>query len=401
MFEGLSCHVRNQLLLTLCPTVIPDVPNLTNFDEESEVIGRCLSQVARRGPTIPNGRYSFTVQSQLGGAEKKTRTRTSSPPDNNVPNSDVPGSVVPEGDVSNRHIPDRDSEKKSTNACANPQTESPDSVRIHMHSSVLHLRGTNATPQPLLLPCSSSLSTTPSSLSVTPFSLSVVPSVSLVWNGEVFGGPVFSKCEIDFNSSDTQVLGRILLSIYDKHIRVIEQQNESSEGRLKNFENDVLSVLEDIEGPFATIIYFASPIDQLWICRDKIGRRSLCLFDPNPSLPSGSILISSVGPSPGASSSYDVPCINEIGVSGPVVLHLPSLKLDEDFASSVRILRWKSPVEFASKEFWRVKMPIDVPFMTLREEALISLEFVLSRAIKKRIDIPNPKSVGFKFREFY
>lgn len=332
VLEGLSCQSRVELFTAVCPTVNE------SSDRSSGVLERCLIQVARRGPSAPNGHLSPVLQT--------------------IHDTDGPS-------LAQR-------------------------LQLHMHSSVLHLRGCNLTEQPLVLPTQDNL------------------SVSFVWNGEVFGGRVFQECENFPHLSDTQIICDMLLNSYNSYA-------EGSTSSLIEFENEILQILEDIEGPFSTVIYFASPVNQLWIARDKIGRRSLCLIDDDPSSPFGSIIISSVGPAYLLCGSSAPQMTGEVGVSGVTILDLS--QRDNNMSQhdnnqhdskslttiGIRTVEWRQPVDFKSNEFWN-STTINAtmgsstsmnyhPIMTMRDEAVIALEAVLLRALKKRIT--NCPSVRF------
>ena len=98
---------------------------------------------------------------------------------------------------------------------------------LEFHSSVLHLRGTCVTIQPIL---------------------SSTGNI-LMWNGEVFDGLDVSESE-----NDTKVLLNSLDSCID--------------------ESSILKTFESIKGPYA-FVFYSEKLKKLWYARDILGRRSL------------------------------------------------------------------------------------------------------------------------------
>ncbi|XP_055388991.1 uncharacterized protein LOC129618212 [Condylostylus longicornis] len=235
--------------------------------------------------------------------------------------------------------------------------EASTDLRCCLYAAVLHLRGVCPTPQPLNLPKDSRTS-----------------KITLAWNGEVFGGAMYLECEKNSTMSDTDIICMSFCNLYDKY---------STYYNLDDFEKEGLALLEAIDGPFAVVIHFSSPIDQIWIARDKIGRRSLCLMDPQPHRESGSIILTSVGPS----MSQNGPYMAEVGVSGVFVLDRHS-----DARMRIRCFPWKKPIEFNSKEFWSAQLSIEPPLLQFRDATVIALENLLLNAIKIMISIPEQKS---------
>ncbi|CAG8581674.1 17198_t:CDS:10 [Cetraspora pellucida] len=130
-------------------------------------------------------------------------------------------------------------------------SESLNNIKLDFFGAVLHLRGKSVIKQPLI----------DSDQNI------------LLWNGEIFDG-----LEVPFGENDTICLATVL-----KDSENVSEINDN---------NDVLNVLQMIEGPYS-IIYWQSSKRKLWFGRDCLGRRSLLWH-----IPSGeedSFLLTSVG----------------------------------------------------------------------------------------------------------
>ncbi|KAJ2713202.1 hypothetical protein H4R19_002372 [Coemansia spiralis] len=123
-------------------------------------------------------------------------------------------------------------------------------AELHIGAHVLHLRGTQPQPQPLVAEGSGDI---------------------LCWNGEVFGG-----IDMDRTANDSARL-------------LAELQREKSQ----RTEGHVLRVFQRIEGPYA-FAYLDRAQNALWYARDYLGRRSLLVRADG----SGSLLLSSVAEDP-------------------------------------------------------------------------------------------------------
>ena len=116
---------------------------------------------------------------------------------------------------------------------------------VELSGYVLHLRGDDVSVQPA---CHQPAAASTSSM--------------LLWNGEVFGGDVWTVTLSSGMESDTSVMLR--------HLSVAE--NLSQDGA--EFVDRAASLLESTAGPFAAI-FWSAKFHVLLFSRDPIGRRSL------------------------------------------------------------------------------------------------------------------------------
>ncbi|SCV71595.1 BQ2448_3183 [Microbotryum intermedium] len=127
-----------------------------------------------------------------------------------------------------------------------PTQERPD-AEMRFHTSVLHMRGDVVTPQPFVDPDTGDV---------------------FLWNGEVFDG-----LSVDLHDNDGSKL-----------FHELQQAGPRA----------IPAVLQSIEGPYA-FVYFSKTENKLWFGRDHLGRRSLLLHRPTPSMPH--LILSSCAPS--------------------------------------------------------------------------------------------------------
>jgi asparagine synthetase B (glutamine-hydrolysing) len=213
------------------------------------------------------------------------------------------------------------------------------------YSSVLHLRGIEPALQPYSFPEKNAF-------------------VDLIFNGEIFGGPLYTH--MDSQESDTKILAVSLYNI------VMEYCNKSVDN-LQNFEKLCLEFLDTLEGPFSLIVYFKPPINQLWICRDKIGRRSLCFYEID-----NSIIFTSVCGHVDLSNIH----VHEFPVDKILVLTFSN----GHQCVKAKALDWINPPQYKTDIFLKENL-CRSPTRSLTE-IVVQLYSILYNVVKKRIYDP-------------
>lgn len=222
-------------------------------------------------------------------------------------------------------------------------------VKLTLYGAVLHLRGDHGVAQPCGWPPEA-------------------PKLWVLWNGEVFGGLSAVKEVAGCSISDTRVIAEGLYAVFDQYARGVLPT-------LDAFQASCLSFLENIQGPFSIIVYFDSPVSQLWIGRDKIGRRSLCLsFQSTNKL----IAIGSVG-CPTVSDGFNKLTTASYPVGGMVLLSLAS---GIPLAKTFQYLPWMTPPAYETQTF--LSQLCASPRRSVNE-VVSQLHVVLTEAVVKRI----------------
>lgn len=138
-------------------------------------------------------------------------------------------------------------------------TKNPEQIKhldLTFHSTVLSLRGSSLTPQPINDPASGNI---------------------LCWNGEAWR---IGDKRLEYGESDTDVIFELLQNAQRQSRRSIH---------VEDGEDEVIKALMTIHGPFA-FVYHDSESGRVYFGRDCIGRRSL-LYKTDGS----SFMLSSVG----------------------------------------------------------------------------------------------------------
>jgi len=150
---------------------------------------------------------------------------------------------------------------------------------IWLGGAVLHLRGATdrPTPQPELN------------------STDADNCDALLFNGEVFGGPLFAELKQD--ECDTTMVWRMLREAADTEFK-------TSGGSVPHISRAIMTqVLSKIHGPFAFAFYHAAS-KTLFFGRDKLGRRSLLIS-----------LLDQVADSTGSASVANSMCISSVSAN--------------------------------------------------------------------------------------
>jgi len=143
-------------------------------------------------------------------------------------------------------------ENESTTSATTLNPEQIKHLDLTFHSTVLSLRGSSLTPQP-----------------IKDLSFGNI----LCWNGEAWR---IGDKRLEYGESDTDVIFELL-------------QNASRQSRVDDDQHKVIQAIMTIQGPFA-FVYYDSETGRVYFGRDCIGRRSL-LYKTEGS----SFILSSVG----------------------------------------------------------------------------------------------------------
>ncbi|KAI7898362.1 asparagine synthase-domain-containing protein [Cokeromyces recurvatus] len=183
---------------------------------------------------------------------------------------------------------------------------------LQFFSSVLHLRGSETVPQPRYNSQTGNV---------------------LCWNGEIFGG-----IDVEFGHNDTQIL--------------MDQLEKTTT------ENDILDVLQKIEGPFA-FVYYRAATHKIYFGRDCLGRRSLLWYHPK----NGPFMLSSVGKSNTEVKTdsvwEEVPAIGFFSIDLQSDINDTTMKNSLPLACGIpiKLFPWKYDNELDSLETKRLSFP--------------------------------------------
>ncbi|KAI8969063.1 asparagine synthase-domain-containing protein [Mycotypha africana] len=230
--------------------------------------------------------------------------------------------------------------------CVQLETEGSRTLLLRFFSTVLHLRGTEISPQPKYNKDSGNI---------------------LCWNGEIFGG-----IEVGQEENDTNVLMNHL-------------ENAKNE-------KDILNILQSIEGPFA-FVYYRAAMKKIYFGRDCLGRRSL-LWHRSAD---GHFILSSVCMVPKKDSPEENNAWEEVPANGFYRIDLsnvdPPLELPTVCRLSLSLIPWKYAAEDLDAKDTESTI---LPSMSIEMEQKVN-EFVsvLGDAVKRRVaDIPYLNTKG-------
>ncbi|KAI9468939.1 MAG: asparagine synthase-domain-containing protein [Benjaminiella poitrasii] len=246
---------------------------------------------------------------------------------------------------------------------------SNEDLLLQFFSTVLHLRGPEVVPQPQYNAQSGNV---------------------LCWNGEIFGG-----IDIPFGNNDTQILMERL-------------ENATTE-------NEILDVLQKIEGPFA-FVYYRAASRKIYFGRDCLGRRSLLWYRSNTK----PFMLSSVGKA--ATSTIEADGVwEEVPAAGFYSIDLDSnlndALIENDFPRArgipIKVFPWTYNTEIHTAEAKKLVFPFPrinstVPELvpieksdvepevdTQMEEAIEKFTSILGDSVQKRVaDIPYLNTKG-------
>ncbi|KAI8579058.1 hypothetical protein K450DRAFT_243652 [Umbelopsis ramanniana AG] len=250
------------------------------------------------------------------------------------------------------------------------QDSTGNEVQMVFFGAVLHLRGKENVPQPLV----------------------DERKDVLCWNGEIFGG-----IEVKPEENDTQML-----------MRELEQINEIEDDWS---DSQVLDVLQRIEGPYSIVFWQASTA-RLWFARDCLGRRSLLWHKPTEF--DDSFYLSSVSSSPNITENGNF--WEEVPADGVYCIHIDKLigsSGTNSISDCISHFQWRHPDDSSdgySSRFLALpfsKVNPDVPETLTTEDIAVPEDFVpaisdeMDRAIdelhsvlgdsvrRRVIDVPN------------
>ncbi|GAB5586427.1 Asparagine synthetase domain-containing protein 1 [Umbelopsis nana] len=256
-----------------------------------------------------------------------------------------------------------------------PVDQDSNELTMQFFGAVLHLRGPQTVPQPLV----------------------DKRQDVLCWNGEIFGG-----IEVDADENDTQML-----------MRELEQINEIEDDWS---DSQVLDVLQRIEGPYS-IVFWQASTSRLWFARDCLGRRSLLWHNPTSDL--DNFYLSSVAST--AASTAETDFWEEVPANGIYCIHVDKLVTSSGISALPECMthfQWKHADEQSSSPrsrylalpFPRVNTEVPESLTTENipaaddfvppvsdelDRAITEFHAVLGDSVRRRvIDIPSHRSTS-------